>query len=428
MCSPTSSTKRPCNLRGLLIFSTLRTQKNTKKTIIHPYCSTICETNVLQFRKFVARIIGMSYSITPILHTYASKNGLHKVLIQVIHNRLKVYSPTMFKVQANQFANKEVVNHPHRVRINATIRKQMVEIEERLINRISGDNIDLETLRSVIKGEDPKRMLLADFIKAHLDENKNTLTPGTIKAYNTVLRSIETHHPKTELARVDDRWLKAFESKMFSLDLDQNTIHRRMKTILAFLNAAELKSLIDRNQFKAYRVPKVLEKIPEYISEKEMAAFKAVCDATAQPMAKLSGYYFLLSCFAGYRISDLKRFKYEDMVRDGKIILKTKKNGKILSMPIHTRLAEVLDFCKDHPLKLSEQNMRDYVKQLAVLAGINRKIKVHTARHSFAMMLMDSGFDLEETAELLGNTIRAAQVYARISNKRLENKVMEKLG
>lgn len=375
----------------------------------------------------MAESSAMSYSITPILHPYANRQGLQKVLIQVIANRVKVYVPTMFKVQENQFENKEVINHPHRVRMNATIRKQMVEIEERLIGKIDAD-LDLQTLRQIIKGDEPKKMLLVDYIKIHLAENKNTLTAGTIKAYNTVLRSIEKHQPKIELSRVDDKWLKSFESKMFSLGLDQNTIHRRMKTILAFLHAAELKSLIDRDQFKAYRVPKVLEKIPEYISEEEMSAFKTVCDATAQPMAKLSGYYFLLSCYAGYRISDLKRFKYDDMVRDDKIILKTKKNGKILAMPIHTRLAEVLNFCKDHPLKLSEQNMREYVKQLAVLAGINRKIKVHTARHSFAMMLMDSGFDLEETAELLGNTIRAAQVYARISNKRLENKVISKLG
>lgn len=97
-------------------------------------------------------------------------------------------------------------------------------------------------------------------------------------------------------------------------------------------------------------------------------------------------------------------------------------------MPIHSRLGKILEYCKTHPFCLSEQNTRDYVKEIAKLSGIARKIKVHTARHSFAMMLMDNGFDLEEVAELLGVNMRTAAIYAHISNKRLEKKVLDRLG
>lgn len=369
----------------------------------------------------------MSYSITPVLHSSANRQALHKVLIRVIAQRHKVYVPTIFQVEKSQFENNEIVAHPHQLRMNATIRKKVVEIEQALLEQMD-DDMDLDTLRLIAKGEQIKKVLFIDFIKSYLEENKHTLAPGTLKTYRTVLHSLENYLPKTELSKVNDKWLKTFESRMFSMGLDQNTIHRRMKTVLSFIRAAELKSLCNRDYFKNYRVPKLLEKIPEYINEHEMQLFKSVCDATAQPMAKLSGYYFLLSCYAGYRLSDLKLFKYEDMVRGDKIILKTSKNGRVISMPIHSRLAEILDFCKENPLQLSEQNMRDYVKQVALLAGINRKVKVHTARHSFAMMLMDNGFDIEDTAELLGNTIRAAQIYGRVSNKRLEEKVKSKLG
>jgi site-specific recombinase XerD len=72
--------------------------------------------------------------------------------------------------------------------------------------------------------------------------------------------------------------------------------------------------------------------------------------------------------------------------------------------------------------------MRKYVKELAMLAGLSRKIKVHTARHTFAIMLIEKGFSIDEVAQLLGDSRDIARIYARITNTHLHNKFKERLG
>lgn len=88
----------------------------------------------------------------------------------------------------------------------------------------------------------------------------------------------------------------------------------------------------------------------------------------------------------------------------------------------------MLDYIHDKPLYMSEQRMRDYVKELAGFIGIKRNIKVHSGRHSFAMMLVEKEFTDKEISELIGDSELITKVYARVSNKVIDNKIRERLG
>lgn len=367
----------------------------------------------------------MSYSINAVLKNYADKSGLHQILIRVIYKRTRKYSPTGFKVKAEQFTSGKVVNHPHKVKMNATIGRQISEIEERLIDMIRTES---ETdLKEIVNGKKSDRVLLTDFIREYIEEVRPLRSKATIQVYESLATDLDNYDPHLYLDKINLSILNKF-TKEQAEQWEQNTVNKKIKHLKAFLNRAYERQLIDLDQFKTLKVPTYIQKLPTYIDEQEMESFKAVCDSVKQPMMKMSGYYFLLSCYAGYRISDLKRFNYSETVKNNKIILTAKKNQEIVSIPIHSRLQEVLDYCKENPLTIAEQNMRDYVKQIAKLAGIHKHLRVHDGRHSFAMMLMDRGFDLEEVAELLGITNKVAKVYARISNKRLEKKILERLG
>jgi len=107
------------------------------------------------------------------------------------------------------------------------------------------------------------------------------------------------------------------------------------------------------------------------------------------------------------------------------VILQAKKNKKIVSIPIHTRLKNVLEFVKDNPFSLSEEKTREFAKEISKLAGIKKHVKFHTSRHSFAMLLMKKGFSIDETSHLLGDTVAVARIYARIHNESLNKKVLE---
>lgn len=368
----------------------------------------------------------MSYSIKAILHDRIDANGLQKIQIRVIHDKRKAYGKTDFKVSADQFRNGEIINHPLKTKMNALLRSKIGQIEERMIDFLKGENQSLERLKQVVSGESAIRIKLPDFIESYADEVQGKKSSSTIQVYRSIAKDLSNYDSSLYFDKIDIKWLHLFEQDQRK-QWEVNTVNKKMKHVKAFLKRAEERGLIKAEQFKTYKVPVYEQKIPEYITEAEMDQIKKILDVVQQPNMKLSGMYFLLSCYAGYRLSDLKRFN-STFIKDDKIILKTKKNKSIVSIPIHARLKPIVDFCLSHPLTISEQNMRDYVHDIVKLAGINRRITIHTARHSFAMLLMDLGFDLEEVAELLGNTIKSAQIYARISNQRLSQKILDKLG
>lgn len=370
----------------------------------------------------------MGYTIKPYLQAKPDKDNVHKLSIRVVFNRMHAYAPTDFKLRPDQLQGREVINHPHKAKITAMLNKQMVDIEQNLLDLLDVPQVSLEMVQKAVRGEALSKQTFTDFIAEYEQQMRGKKADATIEVYEDVRKELEEYDKYLYFSKISITWLNWYEQHLRDKGIHHNTVHKKMKNIKGFLKQAKNRGLIKEDRYKAYIVPVYEQGIPEYLTEDEIASFKTVCDAIKRPMMKMSGYYFLLSCYAGYRISDFKKFSYESMVSSGRILLKTKKNKRVVSMPIHSRLQEILTYCRDNPFNISEQNMRDYVKDIAKMAGVDRKIKVHTARHSFAMLLMDNGFDLEEVAELLGVTMKTAAIYGRISNKRLEKKILDKLG
>lgn len=356
------------------------------------------------------------YTINIVLHNRPDRNDLHKVMIRVTYLRKHTYYQTDFKVLKRQFNNGRIIDHPHKNRLNAAITKRLAEVEEKMLKMMDSGEMEMAKTKA--------DRTLSGFILEYVSEVTGKMASATIQVYTSLAADVAQFGGDV-LRRINIKWIHGFEQKQREL-WEVNTINKKMKHIKAFLRRAAQRGYIDEKSYNLYKVPNYVQKVPFYLSEEQIMDFKAVCDSTKNKVIKTSGYYFLLSCYAGYRLSDLKRFNKE-MIRDNKIILKTKKNNQITSMPIHPRCRDILDYCINEPLTVSEQHMREHIKEIARMAGIKGEIKIHTGRHSFAMLISDKGFDLEEIAELLGITPKVASVYTRISNKRLEKKILERL-
>lgn len=60
--------------------------------------------------------------------------------------------------------------------------------------------------------------------------------------------------------------------------------------------------------------------------------------------------------------------------------------------------------------------MNDYLKQIAVICGINKVLTSHVARHTFATTItLQNGVPIESVSKMLRHTnIRTTQIYAKI--------------
>lgn len=370
----------------------------------------------------------MSYSIT-VEFGKPNQNGTSKVYLLVIYNREKLRVPTDMRIPPASWVDGKITGLPNNKHLNLLLKSKINATESLLLEELAKNKtVTKERLSAILLSNKSNSGLLEDAALNMIESLAGEISEARLRHYRCDVRALCEYKPKLKCVDVNSTLLGNYEKHLRKLGKDVNTVWSRMQRLHSLLNKMAKNGDIDGKQVEDYKVPRYEQKVPEYLTEQEMADFAEVVRGIKMESVKLAGYYFLLGCYAGYRIGDLKQFDYDKMVKDGNIIVRAKKNGAIVSMPIHTRLADVLSFVKDKPLMMAEETMRKYVKDIARMAGIVRKVKVHTARHSFAMMLMKNGFTQEEAAELLGDTVEVARIYARISNENLSRKIRERLG
>lgn len=67
--------------------------------------------------------------------------------------------------------------------------------------------------------------------------------------------------------------------------------------------------------------------------------------------------------------------------------------------------------------------MNDYLKEIAIVCGIDKNVTFHLARHTFATTItLANGVPIESVSKMLGHTdIRTTQIYAKVVDTKLSN-------
>lgn len=151
---------------------------------------------------------------------------------------------------------------------------------------------------------------------------------------------------------------------------------------------------------------------------------------------------FLFSCFTGLAYIDVANLRPENIVTlDGKQWIMTKRqktsvetNVLLLDIPKSIIAKYSNKTYRDGKLFpiLSNQKTNSYLKEIADICGIKKNLTFHLARHTFATMSLSKGVPMESVSKMLGHTnIRTTQIYARITNKKIEHdmeQLSDKLG
>lgn len=143
---------------------------------------------------------------------------------------------------------------------------------------------------------------------------------------------------------------------------------------------------------------------------------------------------FIFSCFTGISYADMCKLTKDQIVSDpvkgnGYIYLYRTKTNHPAFIPILPQSQEILDkYINQTPSgkifhMLSNQKTNAYLKELADICGIKKKLTYHVARHSFAVTVcLENGIPIETLSKILGHTnLRVTQSYARITYAKVMN-------
>lgn len=140
---------------------------------------------------------------------------------------------------------------------------------------------------------------------------------------------------------------------------------------------------------------------------------------------------FMFSCFCGLRISDIRKLKWSEIERvtdkEGKehyrLSITMQKTQKSIAYQLSSEAIKWLpeqgegEFVFDHLTKKTKLCM--VVRDWAKAAGIKKYVTFHTARHSFATMMLTLGADIYTTSKLLGHSkISTTEIYAKIIDQK----------
>ena len=302
----------------------------------------------------------------------------------------------------------------------------------------SGKSITAKILRNKFLGmDDEDRKTLIAFFNEHNDQCRKLIgidyADITVRRYECCSRYlqelIQTKYGEDDLLlkEVKGELVRDFE---FYLKTEkrcqQNTVIRYMKCFKKVINLAIANEYISRNPFtgiKFHEVPVnkeflTMEEVTR-ISQKEFA----------MPRLELVRDVFLFSIWTGLAFIDVYNLKQEHIVTDnnGNLwIRKTReKTNNMCNIPLLSTPQQILKKYEGYPIceergtllpVMCNQKYNSYLKEIADLCGINKKLSTHTARYTFASVVaLANNVSLSNVAKMLGHSsTRMTQHYAKV--------------
>lgn len=180
----------------------------------------------------------------------------------------------------------------------------------------------------------------------------------------------------------------------------------------------------ERRCYKVHRAKRE-KMLPDVLSKEEIKSFLAVASVDIRFYCMYSILYS-----AGLRINELLSLKPDDIDVSRSLIHVRQGKGKkdrytLLSKPLVGKLSEYRErynpetwlFERETGVQFSESIVSKKLKEIALEAGITKRVYPHLFRHSFATHLIEQGTDLKIVQELLGhNNIKTTEVYVHIAD------------
>lgn len=263
------------------------------------------------------------------------------------------------------------------------------------------------------------KVLLFDYFEAQTEGYKRK----TSDSWYNCLQYIKRYERRRDItfAEVTPEWVKGFKAFLEAQELAQNSKSLYFEKLRACINKAYREGIITDNPLKRVGSIKREESKREYLTLEEVQRLvETDCDNEVVKRA------FLFSCLTGLRKSDIMQLRWGDVHKEGdytRITFRQRKTGGQEYLDIthearelmgEERGAEELVF-DTFP---SMSTVSAVVKVWTARAGIRKHITFHSARHTFATMMLTLGTDLYTVSKLLGHRdIKTTEIYAKIVDK-----------
>ena len=296
---------------------------------------------------------------------------------------------------------------------------------------------DLNNGAAGIKRDRRGDLLLSEYLSNHLATLDKLATSTRKLTALMIAKVLEYGGEKVRLKDVDKDFCRGFVNYLLATDnaytgkpLTKCTVDNYFTRFTFAMNEAVRGGYIDSNPVHALSAT---DKVKPESSTREYLTIDEVqrlieSDCRYSDLKRA----FMFSCFCGLRLSDIRALTWgaiEDTGNGGaRVAIVQQKTGETLYLDLSTEAVSWLPGrggAGDPVFNLGCCSMISRnVSQWAAAAGITKHVRFHTARHTFATMMLTLGADLYTTSKLLGHTnIQTTRIYAKIIDSKKQEAV-----
>lgn len=297
--------------------------------------------------------------------------------------------------------------------------------------------LTVQTLKDKYENDgEEKRHLLQQFDKHNLEMEAmigNGSSYGTVKRYKTVRKLLAEYIMKTYhredllLQEITSEFIRGFEVHLKSVRrCNHNTTMKYIRNFQKIMKRALDNGWIKSNPFRNIKF-KLNEVETVYLDNDELNRLltkKIDIDRLDQIRD-----VFVFCCFTGMAFTDVKNLKLSHIYKDGDTcyIQKHREKTDILcNIPLLQIPKTIINKYAFHPCRLREnrilpvlsnQKYNGYLKEIATICGIQKRLTSHVARHTFATTVaINNEIPEHIVARILGHTnTKMTQHYSKLN-------------
>lgn len=321
------------------------------------------------------------------------------------------------------------------------IRLKMHQIHRELVLDMSAP-VTANAIMNRYCGNDVKMLL--EVFEDHNDKCRALIgkeyVEGTVRKFDTTLlylrQFLKQRYRKDDipLPEINQEFVRDFE---FFLKTEKscqnNSALKHIKNFRKVIRIAIGNDWIKRDPFFGLRF-KAEEVKVDFLSNDELKRIRQ--KKITIPRLERIRDIFVFCCFTGLAFVDVSQLTAEDLIKDAQgnmwIRKMRQKTKEMCNIPLLSAAKEILEKYKDFastnakglllPVS-SNQKTNAYLKEIADICGIKKKLTTHVARHTAAtVVFLANRVSMENVAKILGHAnLNMTRHYAKVLDQSILN-------
>jgi|GEM_PF-4315825 site-specific recombinase XerD len=257
--------------------------------------------------------------------------------------------------------------------------------------------------------------------KKYIEETKPSEVVAT--RIELAIAQFKTETGVVTINRIQPEVIKQYERALLALKMSPAWVCKKLGYIKRLTVYSEHKKYISSNPFCMYKFPVIGKPVLIQLTAKELKTLQL--HTFASDRLNFVKELFLFQCYTGLSYADLTQFSRSSIIgmHDIKYLKGERmKTGEEYFLPWTKEalaIAEKHNYCFR---SLSNQKYNAYLKEVAQILGIDKKLTTHVGRKTFAQSMIDKGYSAEAVSKMMGHASfnMTQKHYGRIGEKRIE--------